>query len=90
MSYEVYVDVMNHNVASAGEWPDGRPKQVVEHYKGDTPDLSDIPQDRLDVLTELGAIGPPGQGPVVAAATVATTPSAEEEPKPAAGAAKKT
>jgi len=82
---EVYVDVLDHIVAAAGEWPDGRPKQVVEHHKGDQPDLSDVPQDRIDVLTELGAIGPPGQGPAAAFVPAVETPA---EPQKAAGATK--
>jgi hypothetical protein len=56
MSYTVMADVLDHVVKEAGEYPDGRPKQVEELHKGDTTDLSDVDDDRIQALKDAGAI----------------------------------
>jgi hypothetical protein len=55
-NYKVLVDVMEHNVADAGTYPDGRPKKVIEHYKGDSVDLSDVGEQRIQELIDSGAV----------------------------------
>jgi hypothetical protein len=49
-------DYMDHIIDASGYWPDGRPKEVVEHHEGDTDDFADIQADRIEVLKECGAI----------------------------------
>jgi hypothetical protein len=56
MTYTVMADVLDHVVKDAGEWPDGRPKVIEELHKGDTTDLADVDEERIQVLKDAGAI----------------------------------
>jgi hypothetical protein len=54
--YTINVDVLDHIVAAGGEYANGMPKQIVECYRGDVVDLSDVPADRIEELVASGAI----------------------------------
>jgi hypothetical protein len=56
MTYTVMADTLDHVVKEAGEYADGRPKKVEELHKGDTTDLADVDDDRIQVLKDAGAI----------------------------------
>jgi hypothetical protein len=83
MTYIVVADYLDEINDSAGEWPNGLPKEVYEHHAGDEITLENAGEDRIQVYLAAGAVkqkdeaAPEGDGE--------TTPEGEQQKRLAAG-----